>query len=54
MGVNKYRLEKEAPVEVLSIDNTATIQSQVGGACCQSSVVMCTLIIIEEEIARSL
>lgn len=29
VGVNKYRLEKEEPVEVLSIDNTKVINTQV-------------------------
>jgi len=29
VGVNKYRLEKEEPVDVLSIDNTKTIKSQI-------------------------
>lgn len=29
MGVNKYRLEKEEQVEVLSIDNSKTIKSQI-------------------------
>lgn len=29
MGVNKYRLEKEEPVEVLSIDNAKVINTQV-------------------------
>jgi len=29
VGVNKYRLEKEEPVEVLSIDNSKTIKSQI-------------------------
>lgn len=29
MGVNKYRLEKEEAVEVLSIDNSKTIKSQI-------------------------
>ena len=29
VGVNKYRLEKEEPVEVLSIDNSVVIQRQV-------------------------
>ena len=31
VGVNKYTLDKEEPVEVLSIDNTKTIESQVRG-----------------------
>ena len=30
MGVNKYRLEKEEQVDVLSIDNSKTIKSQMG------------------------
>lgn len=29
VGVNKYKLEKEEPVEVLSIDNTVVINRQV-------------------------
>ena len=29
VGVNKYRLEKEEAVEVLSIDNTLVINTQV-------------------------
>ena len=29
MGVNKYRLEKEEQVDVLSIDNSKTIKSQI-------------------------
>ena len=29
VGVNKYRLEKEDPVEVLSIDNSKVIAVQV-------------------------
>ncbi|RKP11024.1 methylmalonyl-coenzyme A mutase-like protein [Thamnocephalis sphaerospora] len=29
VGVNKYRLEKETPIEVLAIDNTAVRQSQI-------------------------
>jgi len=29
VGVNKYRLEKEEPVEVLSIDNSKVIAVQV-------------------------
>ena len=28
MGVNKYKLDKEQPVEVLHIDNRAVIQAQ--------------------------
>ena len=31
VGVNKYTLDKEEPVEVLSIDNAKTIESQVRG-----------------------
>ena len=30
VGVNKYRLEKEAPIDILEIDNTAVRQEQVG------------------------
>ena len=29
VGVNKYKLPNEEPVEVLSINNSAVIQSQV-------------------------
>ena len=29
MGVNKYRLEKEAPIDILEIDNTAVRQEQI-------------------------
>ena len=29
VGVNKYKLSKEEPVEVLSIDNSAVIKKQV-------------------------
>lgn len=30
VGVNKYRLEKEAPIDILEIDNTAVRQEQIG------------------------
>lgn len=30
IGVNKYRLEKEAPIDILEIDNTAVREQQVG------------------------
>ena len=29
VGVNKYRLEKEAPIDILEIDNTAVRQEQI-------------------------
>ena len=29
VGVNKYKLEKEEPLEVLSIDNTRVLEIQV-------------------------
>ena len=29
VGVNKYRLEKEAPIDILEVDNTAVRDSQV-------------------------
>ena len=29
VGVNKYRLEKEDPIEILEIDNTAVRESQI-------------------------
>jgi methylmalonyl-CoA mutase len=29
VGVNKYRLEKESPIEILSVDNAAVLQSQI-------------------------
>ena len=29
VGVNKYRLEKEAPIEILEVDNTAVRESQI-------------------------
>ena len=29
IGVNKYRLEKETPIEVRSIDNTAVREAQI-------------------------
>jgi methylmalonyl-CoA mutase len=29
VGVNKYRLEKEDPLEILEVDNTAVRESQV-------------------------
>ena len=34
MGVNKYRLEKEEEVEVLSIDNSRVIAVQVHKSSC--------------------
>ncbi len=30
VGVNKYRLDKEAPIDILEIDNTAVRQEQIG------------------------
>jgi methylmalonyl-CoA mutase len=29
VGVNKYRLDKESPIEILSVDNAAVLQSQI-------------------------
>jgi methylmalonyl-CoA mutase len=29
VGVNKYRLEKEDPIEILDVDNTAVRLSQI-------------------------
>jgi methylmalonyl-CoA mutase len=29
VGVNKYRLEKEAPIDILEIDNTAVRNEQL-------------------------
>ncbi|MDR1335428.1 MAG: methylmalonyl-CoA mutase family protein, partial [Tannerella sp.] len=31
VGVNKYRLEKEAPIDILEIDNTAVREQQIAG-----------------------
>ena len=53
MGVNKYKLDKEQAVEVLSIDNSKAIQLQVGGAYWVDSV-LCMLDFLEEEVAGSL
>ena len=32
VGVNKYRLEKEDPIEILEVDNTAVRESQIAAA----------------------
>ena len=32
MGVNKYKLAKEEPIEVLRVDNTMVVMTQVGVA----------------------
>ena len=32
MGVNKYKLAKEEPIDVLRVDNTMVVQTQVGMA----------------------
>lgn len=29
VGVNKYRLDKEAPLDILEVDNTAVRESQI-------------------------
>ena len=29
VGVNKYRLEKEDPIDILEVDNTAVRESQI-------------------------
>ena len=38
VGVNKYRLKEEEPVDVLSIDNSKVIASQVHHLVCHVSV----------------
>ena len=29
IGINEYRLEKEAPIDILAVDNTAVRESQI-------------------------
>ena len=35
VGINKYRLDHEDPIETLEVDNTAVRESQIEGAPCQ-------------------
>ena len=42
VGVNKYTLDKEEPVEVLSIDNAKTIESQVRGIVARDTCLLAT------------